>query len=202
MHAYRSQLDIPPLILDAQALAKHMSFENSCSVEVGCLLRLLASHVLAGAVGEIGTGCGVGAAWIVSGLMASSRFVTIDSDAHCTHAVRELLHRAPNTRIIHGDWRDILVEGPFDLLFIDAGPAKAAPGNGETGPGGTDDILQAVQIGGMIVMDDFTPEQQWPEAWRDRSDPLRDYWLNEERLHATEILTTPTTSVILATRIT
>jgi len=43
--------------------------------------------------------------------------------------------------------------------------------------------------------------EQWPAAWRGQRDPVRDFWLNDPRLIATEIRTTATTAAIVATRV-
>jgi hypothetical protein len=53
----------------------------------------------------------------------------------------------------------------------------------------------------MVVMDDLGPEEYWPEEWRGRPDPVRAFWLNDAHVNATEVLTTPRTMAILATRI-
>jgi hypothetical protein len=46
----------------------------------------------------------------------------------------------------------------------------------------------------------MTPEALWPEEWRGKPDPVRDFWLADPRLRAVEILTTPRTAAILATK--
>jgi len=60
--------------------------------------------------------------------------------------------------------------------------------------------VDALRLGGMVVMDDFTPEEDWPEVWRGKPDPVRTFWLNDARLNAVEVFTTPRTMAILATR--
>jgi len=60
--------------------------------------------------------------------------------------------------------------------------------------------LELVAPGGMVVIDDLTPEALWPEEWRGRPDPVREFWLEDPRLRAVEILTTPRTAAILATK--
>jgi len=62
-------------------------------------------------------------------------------------------------------------------------------------------VLGALRPGGMVVLDDMTPEEHWPPEWQEQPDIVREFWLNDARLSATEILTTATTSAILATRI-
>ena len=200
MSTYRTRTYVPLLVQSALDLARRQGFERSCLPEVGQLLGVLASHVQHGMVGEIGTGAGIGAAWMLSHLAPTTRFVTVEADAERASAVQNLFRDLPNTQVIHGDWREVLTYGPFDLLFLDAGPAKA-PSSSPEGKAAVEMTLSALRIGGMVVMDDLTPEEYWPQEWYGRPDPVREFWLNDARLNAVEVLTTPRTMVILATRI-
>jgi len=201
-HTARAHTSMPPLVQRAIDLARRHGFEHSCIPEVGRLLGVLASHVHSGAVGEIGTGTGVGAAWMVSHIDVTTRFVTVESDAGRVAAARGLFADRPNVRIVHGDWRVIVEHGPFDLLFVDAGDAKASPDEPvEKAAAAAETILRALRLGGMVVMDDLGPEGYWPEGLRGRPDPLREFWLNDTRVKATEVLTTPRTVAIMATRV-
>lgn len=201
MASYRSTTFIPPLARQAMELATRLAFEWSCSIEVGRLLQVLAGQVRGGVIGEIGTGCGVSAAWMAGVLAPGVSFITIELDGERADAARALFTGYPRVRVLHGDWHDILAYGPFDLLFIDAGAAKAAPNEATGGASAAEAILGALRPGGLIVLDDLTPEDQWPPEWRGRPDPLRAFWLNDARLAATEIYVTPASNVILATRL-
>ena len=103
----------PSLVVRAQALAAEHGFERSCTAEDGALLHVLAGRRGLLRVGEIGTGAGVGAAWIVSALPPATPFVTVESDARLAAAVA--------------------------ALFADAGAAKDDPDAviGLVAPGGT-----------------------------------------------------------------
>ncbi len=115
---YRSRTEIPSLVQRATDLTARHGFDRSCIVEVGRLLSVLASRSQGGVVGEIGTGTGVGAAWMLSHLAPSTRFVTVEVDAAQAAAVQDLFKDHPNVEVIHGDWHAILSHGPFDLLFV------------------------------------------------------------------------------------
>ena len=78
------------------------------------------------------------------------------------------------------------------LLFADGGKVKEE---------GAEVIVNALELGGTVVLDDLTPEDRWPEAWRGQMDRTRAFWLNDFRVHASEILTTPTTAAIIAVRV-
>jgi predicted O-methyltransferase YrrM len=158
---------------------------------VGRLLHLLTAHQHAGTVGEIGTGYGVGAAWMATALQPGVSFVTVESDKESAARASELLHPVPAVQVLHADWRAILAHGPFTLLFVDASEPKR---------GHPDELIEALQPGGIIVLDDLTPMETWPPEWHDTPDPIRDLWLHDPRLISLEIRLTPAMAAILATR--
>lgn len=203
----RAAEPLPPLVQQARRLAEEMRFPLSSTPEVRRLLRLLASQFRGGRIGETGSGCGVGAAWVVSGLAADASFVTVEHDRERALAVQRLFASCPNVRVLSGDWRQILAHGPFDMLFPDGGPRlKGTPdGRRIIQPEDVNAILSALRPGGLIVLDDLIPEAEWPPEWRGKPDPTREFWLNDPRVHAGEILLSPNgrlaSGVIFASRI-
>lgn len=190
---YPSTTQIPRLVQKAIGLAKKTGFKYSCTPEVGRLLQVMASRYQTGVLAELGTGCGVGSAWIVSALAPTTRFVTVELDEERAELARQLFKDFPNVLVIQGDWHTILSYSPFDLIFADGGKAK------ESEPGL---LVQSLAIGGTVVLDDLTPEFLWTEEQKAlwKVDPTRHFWLNDPRLAATEILVTPQSAVIVATR--
>lgn len=195
MIAYRAVSWLPPLVERALETAEAAAFTESSTHEVGRLLYALAARCNRGTVAEIGTGYGVGAAWIASGLPPPVSLVTVEIDEARAAAARSLFSGYPNVLVLHGDWHEILAYAPFVMLFADGGKAK------EREP---EALLEALEPGGLLVLDDLTPEDQWTPEQRQRwsPDPVRSFWLNDPRLAATELLLTPTSAVILAVRLT
>jgi len=76
--AYDAVADLPPLVERAVSVARQAGFANSCRPEHGRLLLALASG--AEVIGETGTGCGVGLAWLASGAQPGARLVSVDPD--------------------------------------------------------------------------------------------------------------------------
>lgn len=163
---------LPPLVQRALALAAEHGFERSCSADTGRLLRVLAGQRGRSRVGEIGTGCGVGAAWILSALPPETPFLTVELDPERAVAAAELLADDEHARVLQGDWAEILpAEAPFDLLFADGGGQAT-----KTNPA----VLELLAPGGTLVLDNLTPR-------RDGSDPVRELWLSHPRLAAIEL---------------
>jgi predicted O-methyltransferase YrrM len=172
----------PQLVEKALAEVARTGFTRSCSPETGRLL-----HVLAGArglerVAEIGTGCGVGSAWILSALDPDVAFFTVELDEKRAATAAELLAEDRGATVLRGDWRDVLAEeAPFDLLFADGGRAKYE-----------DELLGLLAPGGILVLDDLTPGYADP-------DPVRELWLVHPRLIAVELQVSPREAVIVGT---
>ena len=49
-------------------------------------------------------------------------------------------------------------------------------------------------------MDNLTPEHLWPTDGPEWPDALREFWLGNDALVATEVLTTPDSSAIVAVK--
>lgn len=176
---------LPPLVARAQAAAAALEFERSCTDEDGALLHLLAARRGLLRVGEIGTGAGVGTAWLASALRPGVPLVTCDPDGRLVASARELFAGDPDVHVLHGDWRDVLPsEAPFDLLFADGGRSKDDP----------DAVLGLLAPGGTVVMDDFFLVPP------DEPDPRRDRWLEHPEVVATQVWTTPERRAIVAVR--
>jgi predicted O-methyltransferase YrrM len=177
--------DVPELVAKAMRLAEVMGFDRSCSLETGRLLRTLAAQVESGIIGEIGSGCGVGAAWISSGMRGDVSLVTVELEETRAKAVKELLGGVSRVQVMQGDWREILARGPFALLFADSAAAKY---EAET-------LLGALRRGGLILLDDLTP------GGSGGPDPLREFWLKDGRVVGAEVQVRATEAVILAVRV-
>ena len=171
----------------ALELERRLGFTHSSIPEVGRLLHVLAAQRGRTRVGELGTGCGVGAAWIVSALPPTIPFVTVEVDPTLAEAAAELFAEDENVTVLQGDWHELMpTEAPFDLLFYDGGGKQHPELDGEQ-------VVGLLAPGATIVMDDLTPG-------RELHDAVREFWLNHPEIAALELLTTPQTATIVGTR--
>jgi predicted O-methyltransferase YrrM len=172
----------PQLVERALAEAARIGFTRSCSPETGRLLQVLAGSRGLERVAEIGTGCGVGSAWILSALDPAVAFYTVELDDERATAAAKLLAEDEAATVLHGDWREVLAEeAPFDLLFADGGRAKYH-----------EELVGLLAPGGMLVLDDLTPGYGDP-------DPVRELWLAHPRLVAVELQVSSREAVIVGT---
>jgi predicted O-methyltransferase YrrM len=189
--SYAGEPDLPPLVRRAVDVARRAGFANSCRPEHGRLLHALARG--ADAIGETGTGCGVGLAWLVSGARAGTRFVSVDQDADRVAQAREVFADVPGVEIRLGDWTAVEEAAPYDLLVLDGG----GQGKGGGSPAAPDVLLRP---GGTLVVDDLTPARHWPPRHEGAVDEARLYWLRHPALDAAELRLAPDLSALVATR--
>ena len=176
-----------------------MRFERSSIPEVGRLLAVLAASRPHGRLAEIGTGTGVGSAWVASAMGREASLVTVEVDDDRAAACARLFADLPNVRVLHGDWHEVLPpEAPFDLLFFDGGGWKRSPPAQMRAE--SERALELVAAGGLVALDNLTPEHLWPPDGPIWPDALREFWLGSEALVATEVLTTPDSSAIVAVK--
>ena len=145
---------LPKTVLDAQARAESASFIYSCEPEVGHLLASLTAAVpRKGRILELGTGCGVGLAWLIHGLgdREDVEVVTVELDP-ATQSVASGGAWPGFVQFVLGDGAELVQElGKFELVFADA------PGGKLTNLEGT---IGALQPGGILVVDDMDLSRQ------------------------------------------
>ena len=164
-------------------------YVQASRTETGRLLATLAA-TRTGTIAECGTGCGVGAAWLRSGAPKATRVITAELDPGLAHGVMEMF-ADDDIDVMHADWSSLAEHAPFSLIFIDATSAKAWP---------REQIIDLLDEGGMIVLDDFIPCPTWPPLARGRVDTLRLDWLSDERFTSVDVMVAEDTSVIIAVK--
>ena len=182
--------ELPPLVSAALSLSGRRGFVSATRNETGRLLATLAAS-RTGTLGEVGTGCGVGSAWLRSGATDETKIVTAESDPQLAKVVAELFAEDGRIEVLSADWSALIERGPFSLLFVDAREAKISA---------RDVIAEAVEPGGFVVLDDFTPSMVWPPMYGGRVDTLRQEWLQDKRFTTVEVMVAPDAAVLLATK--
>lgn len=182
--------DLPDIVSRAFEVSRKAGYVSFCRNETGRLLAALAA-TRAGTMAEFGTGCGVGTAWLRSGLRGDASILTAELDADLALAAAEIFADDPQVEVRSADWSTLLDQGPFSLLFLDSGEPTEV---------GVDQVADLVEPGGLVVLDDFIPCEMWPPVTYGRVDTLREQWLTDERFTAVEVMVAPDASVVLATK--
>ena len=182
--------ELPDVVSRAFTVSRKRGYVSFCRTETGRLLAALAAS-RQGTLAEFGTGCGVGTAWLRSGMREGARIVTAELDPKLAEAAADTFRGDDRVEVVAADWSTLRDKGPFSLLFLDAREPKDS---------GADAVIDLVEPGGIVVLDDFTPCSSWPPVYEGRVDVLREQWLTDERFTTVEVMVAPDTSVLVATK--
>jgi predicted O-methyltransferase YrrM len=170
--------DAPDLVRRAVAAARAIGFpvtrddpghgRGSASLPgTGRFLAMLAAGCPGGRIAELGTGAGIGAAWMAAAMPADCTLVTAELDPDRAAAAARVLASDPRVTVLTGDAaRLIAARGPYDLIFADSG-VRDADAFGA--------LVGLLKPGGRIVMDDVTPVAALPV-----DSPLREHDVKRE----------------------
>lgn len=141
-----------------QQATEEVGYDMASDPLTGIFLRTLAASKPAGNVLEMGTGTGLATAWLLDGMDATSRLITIEADP--TVAAIAQGHLDHDTRVTFliekgEQWLATYADAPFDLIFADAWPGKYSH---------LDKILSYLTPGGLYIVDDMLPQPKWPEG--------------------------------------
>jgi len=142
----------PPKALEAiMAETRAIGFQNWCWPPVGALLRIMAALKPGGRLLEIGTGTGVGTCWLLDGMDASARLLTVDINPGVHAIAREHLGTDPRLTMLTEDAQATVrreLPNSLDLIFADGGVGKHIM---------LDETLALLRPGGIYICDDMKP---------------------------------------------
>jgi predicted O-methyltransferase YrrM len=182
--------ELPEVVSRAFAVSRKAGYVSFCRNETGRLLATLAA-TRGGTLAEFGTGTGVGTAWLRSGVRGDTKILTAELNPKLAGAAAEIFEDDPQVEVLAADWSTLADKGPFSLLYLDSGDPSAVR---------VDAVADLVDEGGIVVLDDFTPCEQWPPVFHGRVDTLREEWLTDERFTTVEVMVANDAATLIATR--
>jgi predicted O-methyltransferase YrrM len=135
-----------------------LGFTMASGPRTGALLAALAASKPGGRLLELGTGTGLGTAWLLSGMDADAGLETVDTDADVVAVARRHLSADPRVTFHVMDGAEFIGQSPqgqFDLIYADAWPGKFSH---------LDETLSLLRVGGIYFIDDLLPQPNWPEG--------------------------------------
>jgi demethylmenaquinone methyltransferase/2-methoxy-6-polyprenyl-1,4-benzoquinol methylase len=183
---------LPEPVRLATERAEQAGFTMSCDPGTGRLLSVLAAAVpVKGRVLELGTGTGVGTAWITHGLhgRGDAEVVTVEIDT--ATAALAAQHPWPSwVKLLTGDAVDVTRHaGSFDLIFADAQGGKWD---------GLATTVAALRPGAHLLVDDMTPDEFADDHHARKISEVRARLLGHPDLTSVEIAWS--TGLVLSTR--
>lgn len=138
-----------------------MEFNMASDMQTGSLLKTLVASKPSGRILELGTGTGLATSWIIDGMDAETRLITIEKSELLLDIARSALQDARVEFILADgyEWiRDHSGE-KFDLIFADAMPGKYDL---------FEETIGLVKKGGFYIIDDMLPQSNWPDGHSER----------------------------------
>lgn len=173
--------DKPKIYHKIRAKSDEIGFTMPSDLYVGTLLKTLISSRPKANVLEIGTGIGLSLSWMIDGMDADSRIISLDNDPELTSIAKAYFGKDGRVEIICTDgakWIESYSGEKFDLIFADAWPGKYSHIN---------EILDMVKIGGFYVIDDMCPQPNWPIGHEQKVEDLIDYLEKREDFNLTKM---------------
>lgn len=149
---------LPPALEAIEKDTQESGFTMPSERKTGSLLKSLASSKPGGHFLELGTGTGLSTAWILAGMNDSSSLVSADNDESVLTIAKQHLGNDPRITFYCGDGEYLIKKQKpesCDLIFADAWPGKYYL---------LDETLNLLKIGGFYIIDDMTPQPNWPEG--------------------------------------
>ncbi len=152
-------IDSVPGVLEELLRASNLSgFAMASEPTTGALLRVLAASKPGGRFLEIGTGTGIGTAWLLAGMDASSHLDSVDNDEMSQVIANQHLGRDPRVTFHLEDGATFLVRQPsdsYDFIYADSWPGKFTH---------LEVALSLLRVGGFYFIDDLLPQPNWPDG--------------------------------------
>jgi len=139
-----------------------LSFNMNSDLYTGSLLKTLVASKQSGRILELGTGGGLATSWILEGMDAESKLVTVENNPALMDIARQLLSD-PRIDFILADGYDWLKNysgEKFDLIFADAMPGKYDL---------FEETFALLRPGGFYIIDDMLPQPNWPAGHADKA---------------------------------
>ncbi|MFC6092228.1 O-methyltransferase [Saccharothrix lopnurensis] len=146
---------VPALSAKAQAIADRGRWRLSSEPRTGALLRTLVASKPGGLVLEVGSGVGVGSGWLLDGMDAEARLITLEVHVRISGVCREVLAEDPRAEVITADATEWLANysgRPFDFVFVDTTITKFDR---------RDLLWPHLADGALFVADDLLPGDTW-----------------------------------------
>ena len=156
----------PPLLREILEAGRRFDFSMPSDQEAGSLLRVLAAAKPGGNFLELGTGLGLSLAWLRDGADENATITSLDNEPRYVDFAAECFAFDKRVNVVCADgaqWLDDYRGTGFDLIFADTWPGKYHH---------LEPALQLLKPGGLYVIDDMLPQDNWPEGHADKASAL------------------------------
>ena len=174
-------IDQPKLYPELLAKSEAIGFTMPSDVYIGSLLKTLITAKPKANILELGTGASLSLVWMIEGMDAESKLITVDNDPQLYNMALHYFGLDKRIDVICADgsaWIKQYRGAKFDLIFADAWPGKYSE---------IEETLELIVPGGLYVIDDMSTQPNWPDGHQQNVDGLVDYLEKREDFNITKL---------------
>lgn len=171
---------IPQTYMDIDKATKASGFTMASDIKTCSLLKTLASTKPSGRFLELGTGTGLSTAWILDGMDSDSSLISFDNDEEVLNIAHRFLGADKRLSLVLSDGEDWVNNNmglKFDYIFADTWHGKYLL---------VDEVLEMLEKGGIYIVDDMLPQENWPEGHQEKANNFVDYLESRSNLVLTK----------------
>jgi len=170
----------------------NLKFDQVSDPLLGSLLSTLSASKPDGRFLELGTGSGLSTAWMLQGMDKNSILKTVDNDEKLVTIARQYLDDDQRVEFILGNGEELVLSSKpnsIDFIFADTWPGKYHH---------IEETLLLLKKGGIYLIDDMLPQDNWPEGHNEKALSLTHYLENRDDLALTKMCWS--TGIIICTK--
>jgi predicted O-methyltransferase YrrM len=159
---------IPENLEAIERNTKNNGFAMPSERKTGSLLSTLAAAKPDGNFLELGIGTGLSTAWLLYGMHESALLDSVDNDQEVLEIAQHHLDSDERVTFHNDNGEDFIDQSQpdtYDLIFADAWPGKYNL---------LDETLELLKVGGFYVIDDMSPQPNWPGGHENKVEHLLD----------------------------
>ncbi len=151
------------------AESNKIEFDQLSDPHFGVFLSTLCATKPTGRFLELGTGTGLSTAWMLHGMDSSSSLKTIDNNESRIEIAKRYLADDQRVSFSLGRGESFIVKtepNSIDFIFADTWPGKYSH---------VAETLSLLKNGGIYIIDDMLPQENWPEGHAEKANDLIQY---------------------------
>jgi len=167
-------------------------FDQLSDAKLGSLLSTLVASKPHSKVLELGTGSGLSTLWLLEGMDENSTLLSVDNNEELVTIAKKYLENDKRVTFFVEDGENLILRltpASIDFIFADTWPGKYNH---------LEETLNLLKVGGLYIIDDMLPQENWPEGHEDKVKELITYLESREDLICTKL--NWSTGVIICTK--
>lgn len=182
----------PKYFQEIMEATKNIGFEQLSDTQLGSLLSTLVASKPNSKILELGTGSGLSTVWILNGMDKNSTLQTVDNDEQLVNIAKQYLSNDKRVEFFIENGEDLILRtkpNSIDFIFADTWPGKYNH---------LEETLNLLKSGGIYLIDDMLPQENWPDGHNIKVDNLIQYLENRDDLNCTKL--NWSTGIIICTK--